>query len=96
MNIVKSDIKSRLSNRSLNSILSIRMKNLPLTEFTKTHMNACADFWYRTKNRRINQRKRKGCKKCDSCKKKRIPFNVLDISLESSSSNDDDERSSKD
>ena len=71
------------------------MKNLPLTEFSKIHLNPCVDFWYQSKNRGINQRKQKGYKKRDSCKKKRVSFNVLDISSESSSSNDDDERSSK-
>ena len=95
VNFVRSDIRSRLSNQSLNSILRICMKNLLLTEFSKIHMNTCVDFWYRSKNCRINQRKQKGYKKCDSCKKKRVSFHVLDISSESSSSNEDDERSSE-
>ena len=85
MNIVKSEERNRLSSKSLNAILRVRMSDFTVVKFNSLHVNECVDFWYNTKDRRLNQKKRK-CyqkRKCDG--NKRIRFDISDISTSSSS-----------
>ena len=85
MNIVKTDVRSRLSSKSLNSTLRIRMTNLPLAEFDSRYVNECVDYWYDDKERRINQGQRKSYKERESNTAKRIKFNIQDMPSSSSS-----------
>ena len=71
MNIVKSNIRSRLSNDSLNSTLHIRLNGISLGKFHEEFCSKCVDYWYCSKNRRINQRKRKLYQQRESGKKKK-------------------------
>ena len=85
MNIVKSEERNRLSSKSLNAILRVRMSDFTVVKFNSLHVNECVDFCYNTKDRRLNQKKRK-CyqkRKCDG--NKRTRFDISDISTSSSS-----------
>ena len=66
MNIVKSDLRSRLSATSLNAILRIRITGYSLWEFHENHIDKCVDFWYHLKDRRMSQGKRKKYKQRES------------------------------
>ena len=59
MNIVKIDIRSKLSSKSLNSMLRIRMTNLSLNDFNSPYIDDWVNDWNSNKQRRINQKQRK-------------------------------------
>ena len=59
LKVVKTQLRSKLSAERLNSIMRIRMKGLNLEEFNQDYGCKCADFWYNSKARRLNQCKRK-------------------------------------
>ena len=42
--VVKTELRSKLSAKSLNSIMRIRMKGLSLEEFNQDYASKCADF----------------------------------------------------
>ena len=42
--VVKTQLRSKLSAKSLNSIMRIRMKGLSLEEFNQDYASICADF----------------------------------------------------
>ena len=59
MNIVKIDIRSKLSSKSFNSMLRIRMTNLSLNDFNSPYIDDWVNDWNSNKQRRINQKQRK-------------------------------------
>ena len=63
MNIVKTETRNRLSQKSLNAILAIRMFGISLGEFNKSYVKDCVSKLYNDKDQRLGQRKRKAYKK---------------------------------
>ena len=60
LKLIKTDINSRLSSKSLNSIIRIEMKNLSVVDFnTLKYSLQCIDYWNNIKERRLGQTKRK-------------------------------------
>ena len=71
MNIVKTETRNRLSQKSSNAILAIRMFGISLAEFNKSYVKDCGSKWYNDKDQRLGQRKRKAYKKRESVTKKK-------------------------
>ena len=88
MNLIKTTLRNRLANDSLNSILRINISGLSLQRFHDEHLEKCVNYWFNAKHRRLSQHKRKLYKKCESEKTKRPHFNISDISSESESFTD--------
>ena len=88
MNLIKTTLRNRLTNDSLNSILLINISGLSLQSFHDEHLEKCVNYWFNAKKRRLSQRKRKLYKKRESEKTKRPNFNISDISSESESYTD--------
>ena len=88
MNLIKTNLRNRLTNDSLNSILRVNISGLSLQIFQDKHLEKCVNYWFNAKNRRLSQRKRKLYKKRESQKTKQPHFNISDISSESKSSTD--------
>ena len=63
INIVKTETRNRLLQKSLNAIPAIRMFGTSLAEFNKAYVKDCISKWYNDKDRRSGQRKRKAYKK---------------------------------
>ena len=51
--------RTALSSKSLNAILRIKLRNIPITEFNQKYSDNIVNYWYNQKERRINQKKRK-------------------------------------
>ena len=49
LKVVKTEIRSRLSSESLNSVIRIRMKGLSITEFQENYSNDCFDYRYNSR-----------------------------------------------
>ena len=87
MKLVKNEKRNRLSQKSLNSAITVRMAGITLLEFDATHVHRCVEFWSNKTKRLLNQGKRKAYKKRAGAAKKRKQFNMKeDISSSSSSS----------
>ena len=63
MNLIKTTLRNRLINDSLNSILRIDISGLSLQSFHDEHLEKCVNYWFNTKNCRQSQCKRKLYKK---------------------------------
>ena len=50
MNLVKTNVRNRLSNDSLNSILQIRVNGISMQTFHNVYVDKCIQYWYNTKN----------------------------------------------
>ena len=59
MSLVKTNIQNRLSNDSLNSILRNGVNGISMQTFHNVQFNKCVQYWYITKNRRLQQKKTK-------------------------------------
>ena len=46
LKLVKMELRSRLSSESLNSLMRICMKGLPITDFNKDYSSQCVSLWY--------------------------------------------------
>ena len=88
---IKTEIRSRLSNKSLNSVMRIKMNNLSIVDFNTKYSSQCIDYWYNIKERRLGQTKRKKYAPRDSTKRKRSTFNVNDLTSKSDSLDTSDE-----
>ena len=80
MNLIKTTLRNRLINDSLNSILRIDISGLSLQSFHDEHLEKCVNYWFNAKNRRLSQRKCKLYKKRESKKTKQPHFNISGIS----------------
>ena len=49
MNIIKTNIRSKLSSKSLNLTLRIRMTNLSLNDFNSLYIDDIVSYWYNIK-----------------------------------------------
>ena len=87
MNLIKTTLQNRLTNSSLNSILRINTSGLSLQSFQDEHLEKCVNYWFKAKNRRLSQCKRKLYKKRES-KKTKPHFSISDTSSVSESSTD--------
>ena len=87
MNLIKTNICNRLTNDSLNSILSINISGLPLQSFHDEQLEKCVNYWFNAKNCCLSQQKCKLYKKRKSKKTKQPHFNISDISESDSSTN---------
>ena len=85
MNLIKTTHRNRLSNDSLNSILRIRISGISVLTFHNVYADKCVQYWYNSKNRRLQQKKRKGYKK-RAKKPKRQKFDISKLSSSSSDS----------
>ena len=57
--LIKTEIRSRLSNKGLNSIMRIKMNNLSTVDFNTKYSSQCINYWYNIKERRLGLTKRK-------------------------------------
>ena len=49
MNLIKTTLRNRLTNDSLNSILRINISGLPLQSFHDEHLEKCVNYWFNAK-----------------------------------------------
>ena len=89
--LIKTEIRSILSNKSLNSIMRIKMNNLSVVDFNTKNSSQCIDYWYNIKERKLGQTKRKKYAPRNSTKRRCYTFNVNDLTNESNSSDNSDE-----
>ena len=61
--LIKTEIRSRLSNKNLNSIMRINMNNLSTVDFNTTYSLQCINYWYNIKEQRLGQTKKVCTKK---------------------------------
>ena len=90
LKVVKTELRSKLSSESLNSIMRIRMKGVSLADFNEKYAALCTEFWYNSKSRRLNQRKRKTYSERVTTKKRRPIFNIDESESSSSDSSAED------
>ena len=88
MNLIKTLLRNRLNNTSLNAILRIRISGTSLQQFHDNFVDICVNRWYNSANRRPNQCKRKKYSKRKSQTAKRPHFDMSAISSSSSDSSD--------
>ena len=69
MNLIKTTLRNRLINDSLNSILRINISGLSLQSFHDEHLEKCVNYWFNAKDCHLSQHKHKLYKKCKSKKK---------------------------
>ena len=65
--------------------MRITIKGLSLEEFNQDYASKCANVWYNSKARRLNQRKQKEHTEQKSNKRKREKFEVNEFTSETSS-----------
>ena len=88
---IKTEIRSRLTNESLNSTFRIKMNNLSVVDFNTKYSSQCINYWYNIKEQRLGQTKRKKYVPRNSTKRKHSAFNVNDLTSESDSLDTSDE-----
>ena len=91
LKVVKTQLRSKLLAKSLNSIMRIRMKGFSLEEFNQDYASKCADFWYNSKACCLNKCKWKKYTEPKSSKRKSVQFNVNELTSESSSCSSEEE-----
>ena len=79
MNLVKTTVRNSYSNDSLNLLLRSHISGITLQDSHKTFVKKCVQYWYNSKNRRLNQRKRKDYQKRQSKKAKRHRFRISNL-----------------
>ena len=89
LKIVKTDQRTALSSSSLNSVLRVKLRQIPIKTFHDEYTDKIVSHWYNDKDRRIHQRKRKNYKKRVSSVTSRQEFDVVDFTLDDQSSDDD-------
>ena len=52
LKVVKTELRSKLTSISLNSIMRIRMRGVSIAEFSEKYAALCTEFWYNSKSRR--------------------------------------------
>ena len=57
LKVVKTELRSRISSESLNSLMRICMKGLSITNFDEDYLSQCVSHWYGSKARLIGQKK---------------------------------------
>ena len=87
MNLIKTTLRNRLTNDSLNSIWRLRISRISLESFHYEHLENCVDYWFDANHCHLGQQNRKPYVKRESKKAKRLHFNISDISSDSGSSN---------
>lgn len=70
MNLVKTNVRNRLSNDSLNSVLQIRVYGISMQNFHNVFVDKCIQNWYNTENCCLQQKNVKHTKKRDREKQK--------------------------
>ena len=80
LKVVTTKFRSKLSARSLNSIMRKRIKGVSLEEFNQDYTSKCADFLYNSRARRLNQSKRKEYAERKSTKEKE--YNSISMNLQ--------------
>ena len=80
MNLIKTTLRNRLTNESLNSLLRIRISGISLNRFHNNYLQRCVAYWFNNKNRRVTQRKRKLYQKRENQRKKLPYFSITDLS----------------
>ena len=63
MNLVKTNVRNRLSNDSLNLVLQIRVYGISMQNFHNVFVDRCIQNWYNTENCRLQQKNVKHTKK---------------------------------
>ena len=70
--------------------MRIQMKGVSLADFNEKYATLCTEFWYNSKSRRLNQRKRKTYNERVTTKKRRPIFNIDESESSSSDSSAED------
>ena len=84
LKVVKTQLRSKLSAESLNSIMRIRMKGLSLEEFKQYYASKCAEFSIIPKGVVLINLNEKNITERKSNKRKRIQFDINELTSESS------------
>ena len=84
MNLIKTTLRNRLTNESLNSLLRIRISGISLNGFHNNYLQRCVAYWFNNKNRRVTLRKRKLYQKRENQRKRLPNFSITDLSSDSS------------
>ena len=79
MNLIKTTLRDRLTNESLNSLLRTQISGISLNGFHNNYFQRCAAYWFNNKNRRVTQHKRKLYKKRENQGKKLPNFSITDL-----------------
>ena len=61
---IKTNIRASLSSDSLNSLLRIKVTGPTLQKFHNEHVENVIELWYNSKDRRINNRKKRVKERC--------------------------------
>ena len=85
LKVVTTQFRSKLLAGSLNSIMRKKVKGVSLEELNRDYARKCADFWYSSRARRLDQSKRKEYAERKSNKRKRVQLNINELTSESSS-----------
>ena len=81
----KTEIRSRLSKKSLNWMMRIKINNLSIVDFNTKYSSQCIDYWYNIKEQRLGQTKTEMYAPRNSTKRKHSTFNVNNLISESDS-----------
>ena len=76
LKIVKTDQRTTLSDKSLNSILRIKLWGNSVTEFNNMYSDGVLMHWHNQKSGRIHQKRRKEYRKRKSAKESHASFDV--------------------
>jgi hypothetical protein len=79
LKIIKTDQRTVLSSSSLNSLLRIKLRQIPIKTFHEEFSDKVVSYWYNEKGRRTHQKKRKTYKKRSSKFTPRKEFDVKDF-----------------
>ena len=88
LKVVKTEQRTALSSSSLNSLLRVKLRQLSKSEFHEDFADKVVSHWYNRKSRRIHQSKRKSYKKRKVSAKSREEFDVIQFTIDDSSSDD--------
>ena len=58
MNLIKTTLRNRLANESLNSNLQICINGISLQVFHDSYLTSCVAFWFNSKNQHVSQQKK--------------------------------------
>ena len=88
LKVVKTDQRTSLSSFTLNSILRVKLRQIPITHFHEKFADKTVSHWHNDKSRKFKQKKRKPCNKRKPSSKSRQKFNSTEFTLDDPSSDD--------
>ena len=84
LKVLKTQLRSNVLAKSVNSIIRTRMNRLSLEEFNQDYASKCAAFWYGSKACHLNLNE-KNVSSENPTKEKRVQFDINELKSKSSS-----------